>query len=57
MKKQELEKQASQQIVNMSLRLDSALHERVRKYSFDTKEKMHTFVVQAIEAALKAKKY
>jgi predicted transcriptional regulator len=47
----------SPEIVNMSLRLDSALHARLRKYAFDTRESMHAFALQAIDAALKAKKY
>jgi predicted HicB family RNase H-like nuclease len=45
------------EIVNMSLRLDHALHERLRKYAFDTRESMHAFALEALDAALKAKKY
>ena len=45
------------EIVNVSLRLDPALHERMRKMAFDKRIHMHPFIVEAIEAALKAAKY
>jgi predicted transcriptional regulator len=48
---------SDQEIVNMSLRLDAKLHERLRKYAFETRQSMHSFAVEAIDAALKAKKY
>jgi len=45
------------EIVNVSLRLEPALHERLRKMAFDKRRQMHPIIVEAIEAALKAAKY
>jgi hypothetical protein len=48
---------AKPEIVNVSLRLDPALHERLRKMAFDKRRQMHPIIVEAIETALKAAKY
>jgi hypothetical protein len=48
---------AKLEIVNVSLRLDPALHERLRKMAFDKRKKMHPIIIEAIEAALKSAKY
>ena len=45
------------EVVNMSLRLDVGLHERLRRMSFETKEHMHKIAIRALEAMLKAEKY
>jgi predicted transcriptional regulator len=48
---------AKTEIVNVSLRLDPALHDRLRKMAFDKRRQMHPIIVEAIEAFLKAAKY
>lgn len=45
------------QIVNMSLRLEPALYDRLRKLAFDKRVPMHGLVVNSIEKLLKAEKY
>jgi hypothetical protein len=45
------------EIVNVSLRLDPSLHERLLKWAFEKRKKMHPFIVEAIEKSLKAEKY
>lgn len=43
--------------VVMSLRIDSTMHDRLRKISYERKQPMRDFIVQGIEMVLKAEKY
>lgn len=45
------------EIVNVSLRLEPALHDRLRKLAFDQRIPMHTLIVQGIESVLTKAKY
>ena len=43
--------------VVMSLRLEAAMHERLRKLAFDRRGSMREFILRGIEEVLKAEKY